>query len=72
MTQQRIKYLRDNKDDWYHNKVTEWHDGYKAGKVQKAQIKKELLPISWHPSRYWDWCMSEGEKKGREQLFLTT
>ena len=21
------------------------------------------MPIAWHPSRYWDWCMSEDEKK---------
>ena len=21
------------------------------------------MPIAWYPSRYWDWCMSEDEKK---------
>ena len=21
------------------------------------------MPITWHPSRYWDYCMSEDEKK---------
>ena len=30
------------------------------------------MPIAWHPSRYWDWCMSEDEKQGPEKLFLTT
>ena len=30
------------------------------------------MPIAWHPSRYWDWCMSEDEKKETEKLFLTT
>ena len=33
----------------------------------------ELLPIAWHPSRYWDWCMSEDEKKetGKLSLFVS-
>ena len=21
------------------------------------------MPIAWHPSRHWDWCMSEDIKK---------
>ena len=37
-------------------------------KAQKAQIKKELIPIAWYPSRHWDWCMSEDEKKETEKL----
>ena len=24
------------------------------------------MPIAWHPSRYWHWCMSEKEKKETE------
>ena len=44
--------------------------GMKAIKAQKASIKEELMPIAWHPSRYWDWCMSEDEKKETEKTFL--
>ena len=40
----------------------EWYDGYQKRKVHKISIKEELLPIAWHTSRYWDWCMSEDEK----------
>ena len=32
-------------------------------------MKKELMPVAWHPSRHWDWCMSEDEKKEREKLW---
>ena len=32
-------------------------------KKAKAKSKEELLPIAWHPSRHWDWCMSEDEKR---------
>ena len=51
--------------------VIEWHDGedHPKQKAQKAQIKKELMPIAWHPSRYWDWCMSEDEKRETEKLW---
>ena len=21
------------------------------------------MPVAWHPTRCWDWCMSENEKK---------
>ena len=49
----------DNDDD----KFFEWYEGYKKWKTQKAKIEDELMPITWYPSRYWDWCMSEDEKK---------
>ena len=55
----------DNDED----KFFEWYDGYKKRKAQKASIKKELMPIAWHPSRYWDWSMSEDEKKEAEKLW---
>ena len=45
--------------------MIKWHDGYKKGKAQKASIKEELIPISWHPDCAMGWCMSEDEKEGR-------
>ena len=42
-------------------------DGYQKRKAQKAKIKEKLLPITWHRSRCWDWCMSEDEKKKRKK-----
>ena len=43
--------------------VIEWHDeeDYQKRMAQKAQIKKELMPIAWHPSIWWDWCVPEVE-----------
>ena len=41
----------------------------KNGGPKKAPIEKELLPIAWHPLRYWDWCMSEDEKQETEKLW---
>ena len=56
-------------DDGDKDKFFDWYDGYKKRKAQKTSIKEELLPITWHPSRYWDWCMSEDEKKETEKLW---
>ena len=42
----------------------------KKEKAQKAQIKEELMPIAWHSSRYWDWHMSEDEKRETEKLWV--
>ena len=46
-----------------------WRNAYQKSKAQKAKIKEELLPIAWHPSRWWNWCVSEDEKKEREKLW---
>ena len=49
--------------------MIEWFEGYQIRKVEKASIKEELLPIPWHPSRHWDWCMSEDQKQETEKLW---
>ena len=36
-------------------------------KTQKAKIKEALLPIAWHPSRWWDWPVPEDEKKTKQK-----
>ena len=68
VTQQGIDVWYD--DDYYdNNRLIEWYNDYKKRKAQKASIKEELLPITWHPSRYWGWCMPEDEKKEIEKLW---
>ena len=27
------------------------------------------MPIAWHPKRWWNFCMSEDEKKETEPIF---
>ena len=66
VTRQQLKLWDDHcTDDGYIN----WYEGYQKWKPQKASTKEELMPIAWHPSRYWDWCMSEYEKKETEKLW---
>ena len=49
--------------------MIKWYHDYQKRKAQKSEIKDGLLPIAWHPSRYWDWCMSEDEKRDTETLW---
>ena len=67
ITQQQIDLWHD--DDYCHDSayIIKWYNGYQKRKAQKAKIKEELLPITWHPDRMMDWCMSEGEKKETEK-----
>ena len=68
VTHQQIKIWYDDNDK---DNFCKWSEGYQKRKAQKAQTKNELLPISWHSSCWWDWCIPEDEKKKREKLFLT-
>ena len=57
VTQEQIKsWYNDNYDD---DEALGWYQGYRKRKAQKVQIKKELMPIAWHPSRWWDLCIPE-------------
>ena len=68
-SQQQLDVGHDD-DYWYHDDdIIEWYESYKKRKAQKISIKKELLPIAWHPSIWWDWCMSEDQKKETEKLW---
>ena len=56
VTQQQQKYLLDDNNDWYDNKLIEWHDAYQKQKAQKVSIKGKLLTIAWNPLRWQDCC----------------
>ena len=58
----------DNDDDDDVDEIIKWYDGHQKHKAQKAQIKEELMPLVWHPSRWWNWCVPEDEKKETEKL----
>ena len=45
------------------------YEYYKKQKAQRANIKKDLMPTAWHPSKWWDWCVTEDEKKETEKNF---
>ena len=77
VTQQQIKMWRDDNeycdddddDDDDDDELLEWYVRYQKRRTQKAQIQKELVRVTWHPSRWWDWCVPEDEKKEIDKLW---
>ena len=73
VSQEQLRLWHDSDDWlirwWYNNRLIKWYKGYQRRKAQKASIKEELVRVAWHPSRWWDWYMSEGEKKETEKLW---
>ena len=59
-----VKLWHDD-DDFYDDddEIIEWYDGYQKRKAQKEQIKKELMLIAWHSSRWLDWFNFRGQVK---------
>ena len=67
VTREQINLWDDEKCfNWYDD--GKWYDGYKARNAQKPSIKQELMPITWHPLRWWDWCVPEDKKKGYRKI----
>ena len=76
VTQQQVEswcdeceYYDDDDDDDDDDNIIEWYDGYKKRKKQKAKIEEQFMSIAWHPSRWWDQCVPEDEKKETEKLW---
>ena len=40
-----------------------WHIKFEKLKALKKELKGKLMPVVQHPNRWWDWCVSEDEKK---------
>ena len=43
-----------------------------SGMIVIKNSKDELMPITWHSSRWWDWCISEDEKNETEKFLEVT
>ena len=67
VTQEQIGIWAADNEYYDDDKIIEWYEGYKKRKAQKSKIKKELMPIACHSTRYWDWCMTEDEKRKERQ-----
>ena len=42
----------------------------KKRKAFKKELNKELMPVGWHPNRWWDWRMSRNEKRETDPMFI--
>ena len=45
------------------------HSKFETRKALKKKISEELMSIAWHPKRWYNFCVSEDEKKEIEPIF---
>ena len=45
-----------------------WHIKFEKRKELKRKISEELMPVAWHPNRWWNFYMPENEKKEIEPI----
>ena len=50
--------------------ILAWHIKFDKRKELKKKISEGLMPVAWHPKRWWDWCVSKDEKKEKDQIFI--
>ena len=53
---------KDDPDTFILIRLLAWHIKFEKRKELKKKISEELMPIAWHPKRWWNFCMSEDEK----------
>ena len=47
-----------------------WHIKFEKYKELKKKISEELMPVAWRPIRWWDFCVSEDDKKEIDPIFV--
>ena len=69
VTQGQVKIWHDNDDYCDDDKLITWNHHYKKRKAKKAEMKPELMVISWHTTRMQDWCMRENKRERTKKIF---
>ena len=62
-------YDEDDTDTIIPVRLLAWYIKFEKRKAFKKKINEELIPIAWHPKKWWNFCMSEDEKKETEPIF---
>ena len=60
----------DDPDTAFLTRLLAWHIKFEKCKELKKNVTEELMPVAWHPNRWWDWCVSEDEKKEIDPMFI--
>ena len=60
--------FQSNQDSFF-VRLLVWHIKFEKRKELKKNISEELMPIAWQTKKWWDFCMSEDEKKEIEPIF---
>ena len=62
-------YLWEHKENYGKALTQDLFRDYHQKMFSKA-LREELMPIAWHPNRWWDWCVPEDEKRELEAWFV--
>ena len=60
----------DDPDVIINVRLLAWQIKFEKHKELKIELSEELMPVVWHPNRWWDWCISEDEKKEISIMFI--
>ena len=63
-------FEEDDPDTIIHIRHLSWHIKFEKRKALKKELSEELMPVEWHPNRWWNWCMSEDGKKEIDTMFI--
>ena len=55
--------------DAIHHELFRYHH---KRKFYKKLYYDDLLPVAWHPDRFFDWCLDEDEKRELKQMWPNT
>ena len=62
-------FYEDDTDTIINVRLLAWLNKFEKPKALKKTIDEELMLVAWHPTRWWDWCLSEDEKKRIDSIF---
>ena len=62
-------FYEDDPGTIIHVRLLASHNKFENPKVVEKDLSKELMPVAWHPTIWWDWCMSEDETKETDPTF---
>ena len=64
-----VNFHEDYSETIIHIRLLLCRNKFEKRKAYKKDISKELMPVACYPTRLWDWCLLEDEKKGIEPVF---
>ena len=47
-----------------------WRIKVEKRKALKKKLNEELMPVAWHPKRWWNFCVLEDEEKEIDPIFI--
>ena len=63
-------YNEDDPETIIHARHLVWHSKFEKHKVVKKELNEELTLVTMsHPRRWWNFCISEDDKKEIEPIF---